>query len=237
MQRVTPTLTFPPSEIPDKPSSLQVVNVTGTTVTLVWIEPFNGNGVITKYMVKLTDPITNDTLNEVTSLGANTTVTGLKPNSGYKCQVYAQNEVGWSLASDAVYFRTEEDAPSGPPLSVTAIATGPNSIKITWKVSLHGLWSVVNLSSFPSPIQLSRRNWKGSSGDECACGCFAFSFASLASVCSSPGPGTLFLAQLSYSRRLISLHLLLPRVCVQVQHLPCSSLILVNLCPSVLSTE
>lgn len=111
------------------------MSVTGSSVNLTWEEPFNGNGIILKYVIKLTDPVSNETIAETSSLTTSSSISGLKPNTPLAVQVYAMNEVGWSSPSDVVFFRTDEAAPSGPPLFVSATATGPNSIKISWKVS------------------------------------------------------------------------------------------------------
>ena len=113
---------------------MQVVSVSGTSVNLTWIEPFNGNSEITKYIVKISDPRTNETLIESPSRAVNASINGLHPDRSFRAEVYAHNDVGWSEASDPILFRTDEAAPSGPPLAVVATPTGPNSIKISWKV-------------------------------------------------------------------------------------------------------
>lgn len=124
------------------------MNVTGTSVNLTWIEPFNGNSGILKYAVKLSDARTNETFIESPSPAVNASISGLRPDTAFRAEVYALNEVGWSQASNAIFFRTEEAAPSGAPVAVVATPTGPNSIKITWKV--------ISCPLFLSPVSLSR---------------------------------------------------------------------------------
>lgn len=124
----------PPTEAPLKPVRVQIVNVTESSVKLTWIEPYDGNGHITKYLARVSDALTNESVATGHSSHTNVTVDGLRPDRPYRVEVSAENEVGWSEASDAVPFRTEEGAPSGAPVSVTAVATGPNSIKLSWKV-------------------------------------------------------------------------------------------------------
>ena len=122
------------TETPEKPIHLQIQNVTGTSANISWIEQFNGNSNIIKYIIKLNDPVSNETLSETFCLGPNATIENLKPNTAFLATVFAINEVGWSEASEPILFRTAEAAPSGPPLNVLATATGPNSVKLSWKV-------------------------------------------------------------------------------------------------------
>lgn len=95
---------------------------------------------INKYLVRISDPVTNETIVEsdsfVESNGQHSTVISrLQPNSNFKGQVFASNEVGVSSASKAVFFRTSEAPPDRPPIIVSASSTGANSVKIAWKVS------------------------------------------------------------------------------------------------------
>lgn len=122
------------TESPEKPIHLQIQNVSGTFANISWIEPFNGNSNIIKYAIKLNDPVTNETILETFSLGQNVSIENLRPNTAFLAVVFAINEVGWSEGSEPILFRTEEAAPSGPPLNVLATATGPNSVKLSWKV-------------------------------------------------------------------------------------------------------
>lgn len=65
-----------------------------------------------------------------------TVINNLKPNTRYLIRIAAQNKIGWSESSDWIKVKTDESAPAGPPVDVTASPTGPNSIKITWKASI-----------------------------------------------------------------------------------------------------
>ena len=48
--------------------------------------------------------------------------------------IFDVNRLGQSDYSKWMRFRTEQSAPESPPIDVMATPTGPNSVKITWKV-------------------------------------------------------------------------------------------------------
>lgn len=51
----------------------------------------------------------------------------------YQIRVFAVNSVGKSEASEVAHFRTDEEAPGGPPLHIKAQATSSKSLKISWE--------------------------------------------------------------------------------------------------------
>ena len=128
------------TEIPSPPSALTVLNVTSNSVNLTWSEPFDGHSMISKYLVRLSDPLTNETIVEsesfVVSRGhRNALITRLTPFTEYRSQVFAQNEVGWSTGSAILDFKTQEASPDSPPIDVTAKAIDATTVLVEWKVS------------------------------------------------------------------------------------------------------
>lgn len=63
-----------------------------------------------------------------------TIINDLRSNSLYQVRIAAVNRLGQSDYSKWMRFRTEQSAPESPPIDVMATPTGPNSVKITWKV-------------------------------------------------------------------------------------------------------
>ena len=63
-----------------------------------------------------------------------TVINNLRSNSLYKIRLAAVNRLGQSDFTKWLRFRTEQSAPETPPIDIQATPTGPNSIKITWKV-------------------------------------------------------------------------------------------------------
>ena len=127
--RTTCTLT----EVPEKIARLQIVNITESSVKLVWEEPYSSD-LDVKYLATISDPLTNESLATAPSAEPFVLIENLKPDKEYTVSVVAENEMGLSEPSEPIVFKTDESAPSGPPMAVSAIPTGPNSIKISWKV-------------------------------------------------------------------------------------------------------
>lgn len=73
---------------------------------------------------------------------SNLVVKDLNPFCVYRLRLAAINKIGLGEFSDWIRVQTEEAPPSGSALKISASATGPNSIKLTW-----------------SPPE--RRNWNG----------------------------------------------------------------------------
>lgn len=76
-------------------------------------------------------------IDRVTTNGSlrSTIVSGLRSSTFYNIRIAATNSIGQGDFTAWTRFRTEQSAPESPPLEVYATATGPNSVKITWKVS------------------------------------------------------------------------------------------------------
>ena len=65
------------------------------------------------------------------------TVTGLRPYTGYKLILIAENIAGQSDPSEPTRnFQTIQAAPSGPPPEVTVRAVNETAIRVRWKVCI-----------------------------------------------------------------------------------------------------
>lgn len=86
-------------------------------------------------------------IDRVTTNGSlrSTIVSGLRSSTFYNIRIAATNSIGQSDFTAWTRLRTEQSAPESPPLEVHATATGPNSVKITWKVSKMSLSNLVIL--------------------------------------------------------------------------------------------
>ena len=129
--------------------------MTESSAEIRWREPFNGNAVIVNYVVEYRlidiDPASSGAvstsassptattipIDRVTTNGSlrSTIVSGLRSSTFYSIRIAAQNQIGQGEFTAWARLRTEQSAPESPPLDVTATPTGPNSVKITWKVS------------------------------------------------------------------------------------------------------
>ncbi|XP_022247489.1 Down syndrome cell adhesion molecule homolog isoform X2 [Limulus polyphemus] len=133
-------------EVPGPPSNLSVTNVTGRTISLVWTEPYTGNSDISRYFIKYQKELPGHQrsmmINRTIEGSQRTAVLrGLEPASSYLVSIDAQNAVGRGSESDWIRVKTEQEAPSGPPEEIAAQATGPNSIKVTWKPPQEDYWN------------------------------------------------------------------------------------------------
>ncbi len=126
-------------EPPETPHEIKFLNITESSITIGWSEPYRGNSVITSYLIhyKL-DYAENSSAMELLVNGSqrSATINNLKANSRYLIRIAAQNKIGLSHFNDWIKVKTDESVPEGPPLDVSASPTGPNSVKISWKVSL-----------------------------------------------------------------------------------------------------
>ncbi|XP_076349054.1 cell adhesion molecule Dscam1-like isoform X2 [Tachypleus tridentatus] len=133
-------------EEPGPPSNLSVTNVTGRTISLAWEEPYTGNSDISRYIIKYHKELPGHQRSQIinrTVEGSQRTAVlrGLEPDSSYLVSIDAQNIIGRGRESNRIRVKTGQEAPSGPPEEVAAQATGPNSIKVTWKPPQEDYWN------------------------------------------------------------------------------------------------
>lgn len=57
----------------------------------------------------------------------------LKPITNYQLRIFAVNALGQGEPSNNLYFKTDEEAPSGPPTHFKVIPTSSRSLKVSWK--------------------------------------------------------------------------------------------------------
>lgn len=124
-------------EPPDAPSNLVLTNYSSRTASLHWQAPFDGNGEILKYRVqyKLESELLSGFSYEtpVSPSETSATLVNLQPVVTYEIRVVAENAFGTSAPSNVTVVTTKEEAPSGPPTSVSLYTTGSQSLKVTWR--------------------------------------------------------------------------------------------------------
>ncbi|XP_076315756.1 cell adhesion molecule Dscam1-like [Tachypleus tridentatus] len=122
-------------EAPGPPLNFTVTNISARTSSLTWTEPFSGNSAIIRYLITYYKIDDGEESSNVSVDGSITTtiISKLRPATLFRASIRAQNGFGWSNFSNFVEFTTSEEAPSGPPEAVKGVATGPNSVKVSWK--------------------------------------------------------------------------------------------------------
>nr|ASU04340.1 Dscam16 [Mesobuthus martensii] len=129
-------------EPPGSPPNLGVVNVTGRSITVSWNEPYRGNSAITRYLIQYKKADVSSFEQNITVPSSQTmaSIINLKPSTTYKIRLMAENSVGRGHFTSWLNATTDEEAPGGPAENVTARATGPNSIKVSWKSPKKEMW-------------------------------------------------------------------------------------------------
>ncbi|XP_076334013.1 cell adhesion molecule Dscam1-like isoform X3 [Tachypleus tridentatus] len=129
-------------EAPGVPSGVRIVNKTGRSLTLTWVEPLNGHSPITRYHIQYQQQDSGAWKKFIVTSNRNMAVIdGLLPASVYRFRVSAENSIGRSNYSLIINGETDEEVPGAPPLNVKVVATGPNSIKVTWEPPRLELWN------------------------------------------------------------------------------------------------
>ena len=125
------------SEPPEPPSAVFITDVNSRSATISWYPAYDGNTPILHYMIqyrtRLSPYYTNVT---VSGTVTTSTLTGLTPYTEYQVQVYSGNSVGLGSPTKLVSVTTEEEAPSGPPVSVRVEPVSSTELRVTWQVRL-----------------------------------------------------------------------------------------------------
>ncbi|XP_015789765.1 Down syndrome cell adhesion molecule-like protein Dscam2 isoform X2 [Tetranychus urticae] len=140
-------------EPPESPKDLRVLEQRSREAKLTWSQSFNGNSEINRFWITchpkdyssgefssfghLNMSVDNLSIEE----GPIYIVRDLRPATTYVCSVKSENDVGLSKSSNTVEFKTEEQAPEGPPLNLKAKPNDSRSVKVTWNPPARKLWN------------------------------------------------------------------------------------------------
>ncbi|GAB6020358.1 Down syndrome cell adhesion molecule-like protein 1 [Chamberlinius hualienensis] len=124
-------------EPPDPPVGVSGIATSSRNIRVTWTPPYDVNSGIARHTVqlkKISDSTWNKNVTQTNSENNKCTavITDLTPNTDYHVRVIAENQFGSSAASDVIRVSTQQEAPSGPPRNVSAMANGPNVIRVTW---------------------------------------------------------------------------------------------------------
>ncbi|XP_072002591.1 phosphatidylinositol phosphatase PTPRQ isoform X1 [Engystomops pustulosus] len=146
-------------EVPSAPQYVTILDVGSTSVTLQWNRPEYTNGYLKGYKIYVQllstecNIIHGECIESSYSYQENTvekTIYGLKMFRRYRLKVSASTNAGYGASSPWINLHTLCGPADGPPQNVTAIATSPNSINISWSqpVVITGPTSyLINISS------------------------------------------------------------------------------------------
>lgn len=141
---------------PDPPQDMQIHEYGARSIKLGWTPSYSGNSPILKYIIMyaqvqtLSGPSSDNSLmatgqiiapqqqyNNLTLSGNETSVIlqNLLPLTEYQFYILAINSIGASkLPNEPIKFRTDDEAPSSPPLFVKAQPSSSKTIKVRWRV-------------------------------------------------------------------------------------------------------
>lgn len=116
---------------------MKIVDIDGKSAKVTWKTPFSGNSIILQFLVEYQQADENWSGRNTVALNVTgnenqALIKGLKPVTQYQVRVYAQNVLGRSESSEQSVFRTDEELPSGPPLSVKATPISSSIVKLAW---------------------------------------------------------------------------------------------------------
>ncbi|XP_037871325.1 neogenin isoform X2 [Bombyx mori] len=122
------------ASIVSPPRALRAVIVKHRFVTLSWDEPERNSGDVVGYAVMYR--VKGSERERISRGGAQKhemNIASLQPNTTYQFAVVAYTAGGASPPTQIIEVHTpEEELTFGPPLSVTAEATGPHSVRVAW---------------------------------------------------------------------------------------------------------
>ncbi|CAI8037191.1 Phosphatidylinositol phosphatase PTPRQ [Geodia barretti] len=125
-----------------EPLSLEVTNVTSTSIQLQWEPPpsIHHNGVIRSYAVRCFVPETKEIVERNSNI-PEITISELHPFYTYSCNVSASTPVGPGPFTDPVVIKTLQDAPSGHPYDIISTNATHNSLAISWTQPNPSQWN------------------------------------------------------------------------------------------------
>ncbi|XP_067139910.1 cell adhesion molecule Dscam1-like isoform X2 [Centruroides vittatus] len=128
-------------EPPSQPEDLKVKSVWSRSVRLTWLQPYNGNTVIQKYICLYKKDKSNPTELKIDGSQTSTIILRLKPYTKYQFQVVAVNEVGSSIPSKVVETVTSEEEPASSAFDLQVSEKSAASAILTWKPPPRQQWN------------------------------------------------------------------------------------------------
>lgn len=134
-------------EPPETPSEVEVSGIWSRGARVAWANP--SRVVVSGYEVHYWSQRELTKYNATVHGSSTTTqIPNLHPATEYKIYVVALNDVGPSEQSQTVTFKTKDEEPSGAPLNVHVLSTGPNHAIITWSPPPESEWNSDRLSGY-----------------------------------------------------------------------------------------
>ncbi|XP_055931729.1 tyrosine-protein phosphatase Lar-like isoform X6 [Argiope bruennichi] len=129
--------------VPSQPTNLRATPASATTVQLSWTRPTHTGENIIGYELYWNDTFTQHEYHREIPDVESYTLGELYPDTLYFVWVAAKSKRGEGAATPPVHVRTEQYAPSSPPLEVTGVTLNSRSLRISWEPPPKNHWNGV----------------------------------------------------------------------------------------------
>ncbi|CAL1265790.1 unnamed protein product [Larinioides sclopetarius] len=129
--------------VPSQPTNLKANPTSATTVQLTWTRPTHTGENIIGYELYWNDTFTQHEYHREIPDVETYTLGDLYPDTVYFVWVAAKSKRGEGAATPPVHVRTEQYAPSSPPLEVTGVTLNSRSLRISWEPPPKNHWNGV----------------------------------------------------------------------------------------------
>ncbi|GFU37481.1 tyrosine-protein phosphatase Lar [Nephila pilipes] len=127
--------------VPSQPANLRATPTSATTVQLTWSRPSNTGENIIGYELYWNDTFTQHEYHREIPDVETYTLGDLYPDTVYYVWVAAKSKRGEGAATPPVHVRTEQYAPSAPPMEVTGVTLNARSLRISWEPPPKNNWN------------------------------------------------------------------------------------------------
>jgi Down syndrome cell adhesion molecule len=169
-------------EPPSAPRNLLVNELNSRSVTLTWSGQDKHDPIgyvdsqpVTRFLLqfKESQDVWHEYNQKIIGGDKNSIHVGsLKPATNYHFRLFAENNLGTSLASDILHIQTEGETPSGPPLKVNLEPIGATQLLVNWRPPERESWNgeilgyAIGFHKSDEPSHVYNYSRIGSSGGE-----------------------------------------------------------------------
>ncbi|XP_055372235.1 tyrosine-protein phosphatase Lar isoform X2 [Condylostylus longicornis] len=119
--------------VPSQPSDFRATDIGETAVTLQWSKPTHSSENIVHYELYWNDTYANQAHHKRISNTESYTLDGLYPDTLYYIWLAARSQRGEGATTPPIPVRTKQYVPGAPPRNITAEATSPTTIAVSWQ--------------------------------------------------------------------------------------------------------
>ncbi|XP_037912845.1 tyrosine-protein phosphatase Lar isoform X5 [Hermetia illucens] len=118
--------------VPSQPSNFRATDIGETAVTLQWSKPTHSSENIVHYELYWNDTYANQDHHKRISNTESYTLDGLYPDTLYYIWLAARSQRGEGATTPPIPVRTKQYVPGAPPRNISAEATSPTTIALSW---------------------------------------------------------------------------------------------------------